>query len=282
MARPLRLELAGGLYHVTSRGDRGEDIYRDDEDREAWLRVFAGVCERYNWRCHAYCLMPNHYHVVVETSEANLSRGMRQLNGVFTQDFNRRHDVAGHLFQGRFKAILVERDAYLLELARYVVLNPVRAGMARRASDWPWSSYRATAGDAPRLKWLETDWILRQFGRAKGRARERYAEFVTEGLGGRRIWDDLRYQVFLGGDDFVARFAEAVKPGDQSREVTRAQRRPFVPSLAAFEKKHKTHKQAMVAAYLSGAYTLQEVAEHFGVHYATVSRAVKAHELAMT
>ncbi len=282
MTRPLRLELAGGLYHVTSRGDRREDIYRDDEDREAWLRVFAGVCERYNWRCHAYCLMPNHYHVVVETPEANLSRGMRQLNGVFTQDSNRRHDLVGHLFQGRFKAILVERDAYLLELARYVVLNPVRAGLVKRAGDWPWSSYGATAGEAPRPKWLEVDWILRQFGRARGRARERYAAFVAEGVSGRRVWDDLRYQVFLGGDDFVARFAEAVKPGDDLREVPRAQRRPFVLSLAEFERKHETRKQAMVAAYLSGAYTLQEVGDHFGVHYATVSRAVKAHELAMT
>ena len=280
MARPLRLELAGGLYHVTSRGDRREDIYRDDEDREAWLRVFAGVCERYNWRCHAYCLMSNHYHVVVETPEANLSRGMRQLNGVFTQDFNRRHDLVGHLFQGRFKAILVERDAYLLELARYVVLNPVRAGLVKRAADWPWTSYSATAGDAPRPKWLETDWILRRFGRTKGLARERYADFVAEGAGGRRVWDDLRHQVFLGGDKFVARFAKAVKPGDHLREVPRAQRRPFAPSLAAFEKKHKSRKQAMVAAYLSGAYTLQEVGAHFGVHYATVSRAVKAFEIA--
>ena len=115
MARPLRIELAGGLYHVTSRGDRREAIYRDDADRTAWLDLFGEVCERFNWRCHAYCQMTNHYHAVVETPEANLSKGMRQLNCVYTQRFNRRYGMVGHLFQGRFKGILVERDAYLLQ-----------------------------------------------------------------------------------------------------------------------------------------------------------------------
>lgn len=144
MARPLRLELAGGLYHVTSRGDGGENIYLDDTDREAWLDVFAQVCARFNWVCHAWCQMSNHYHLVIETPEANLAEGMRQLNGVYTLRFNRRHGRVGHVFQGRYKAILIERDAYLLELARYVVLNPVRARMVVGPQDWSWSSYAAT------------------------------------------------------------------------------------------------------------------------------------------
>ena len=181
MARPLRIELAGGLYHVTSRGDRREEIYRDDDDRLDWLATLGAVCERFNWRCHAYCEMTNHYHFVVETAAANLSKGMRQLNGVYTQRFNRRHGLTGHLFQGRFKGILVERDAYLLELSRYVVLNPVRAGMVPDASQWAWSSYRATVGLAPTPPWLETDWVLGQFGRKRGPAREGYAAFVAEG-----------------------------------------------------------------------------------------------------
>ena len=143
MARPLRLELAGGLYHVTSRGDRREDIYFDGEDRETWLRIFAAVCARYDWVCHAWCQMTNHYHIVVETRAGNLAAGMRQLNGVYTQSVNRRHGRVGHVFQGRYKAILVERDSYLLELARYVVLNPVRAGLVADLADWPWSSYPA-------------------------------------------------------------------------------------------------------------------------------------------
>jgi REP element-mobilizing transposase RayT len=281
MARPLRIELAGGLYHVTSRGDRREDIYRDDEDRAAWLEVFASVCMRFNWRCHAYCLMGNHYHVVVETPEANLSRGMRQLNGVYTQRFNRRHALVGHLFQGRFMGILVEQDAYLLELARYVVLNPVRAAMVKCAADWPWASYGATMGSAPKPAWLEVDWILGQFARELPRARSRYAAFVEEGVGGRTIWDRLRHQVLLGGDDFVARFSDSASSPEASelREVPRAQRRLLAPSLEQFATQHATRDESMAAAYRSGAYTMQAIADHFGVHYATVSRAVKLSEL---
>ncbi len=128
MARPLRIEYANALYHVTSRGDRRESIYRDDDDRLIWLDVFAQACSRFNWRCHAWCLMDNHYHIVIETAEGNLSQGMRQINGVYTQKHNRRHELTGHVFQGRFKAVLVQKETYLLELARYVVLNPVRAG----------------------------------------------------------------------------------------------------------------------------------------------------------
>ena len=137
MARPLRLELAGGLYHITSRGDGREDIYRTDADRNTWLTVVDQVCQRYNWVCHAWCQMDNHYHLLIETPEANLSKGMRQLNGVYTQSFNRAHGRVGHVFQGRYKAILVERDSYLLELARYIVLNPLRAGMVKKLKPGP-------------------------------------------------------------------------------------------------------------------------------------------------
>ena len=158
MARPLRIELAGGLYHVTSRGDRREAIYLDDRDRRQWLILLGQVCERFNWACHGYCLMSNHYHMVVETIEGNLSQGMRQLNGVYTQYFNRRHRRVGHVYQGRYKAILVEKDRYLLELTRYVVLNPVRAGMVKHAGAWPWSSYRAMTGQATCPSWLQANW----------------------------------------------------------------------------------------------------------------------------
>lgn len=139
--------MPGGLYHVTSRGDRREDIYLHDADREKWLELFGQVCKRYHWKCHAYCLMSNHYHIVVETVEGNLSSGMRQLNGVYTQRFNATHQRVGHVFQGRYKGILVEKDSYLLELSRYVVLNPVRANMVINAGKWRWSSYRDMAGE---------------------------------------------------------------------------------------------------------------------------------------
>ena len=167
----MRLELSGGLYHVTSRGDRREDIFVYDIDREVWLETLAQCCERYNWAIHAWCQMTNHYHLIVETAEGNLSAGMRQLNGVYTQKLNRRHGRVGHVFQGRFKGILVERDGYLLELARYVVLNPVRAGMVKNVRQWKWSSYPAMVGTAPRPGWLHTDWVLGQFGAQRAPAR---------------------------------------------------------------------------------------------------------------
>ncbi len=126
MTRPLRLEFEGALYHITSRGDRREAIYESDADRSGFLSLLGDVCDTYNWVCHAYCLMGNHYHLMVETPEANLSSGMRQLNGVYTQDFNRRHRRSGHVFQGRYKSILVDKESYLLELTRYIVLNPAK------------------------------------------------------------------------------------------------------------------------------------------------------------
>ena len=147
MARPLRLEYSGAIHHVTSRGNAQAPIFLDDEDRASFLAVLAECIARFTWICHAYCLMDNHYHLIIETPDANLSAGMRQLNGVYTQRFNRRHGRVGHIFQGRFKAILVERDSYLLELCRYVVLNPVRARMVRDASQYAWSSHLATMGN---------------------------------------------------------------------------------------------------------------------------------------
>jgi len=137
MARPLRIEYEGALYHITTRGNARAAIFLADEDRNLFLKTLSEVPIRYGWICHAYCLMPNHYHLLVETPSPNLSRGMQLLNGIYTQEFNRQHKRSGHLFQGRFKAILVEKESHLLELARYIVLNPVRAGMVTSIDDWP-------------------------------------------------------------------------------------------------------------------------------------------------
>jgi len=155
MTRPFRIESSGALYHVTSRGDRREDIYLDDDDRLNWLEVLGIVCGRFNWVVHAYCLMSKHYHLVVETPDGNLSAGMRHLNGLYTQNFNRQHGVVGHLFQGRFKAVLVQKEAHLLELARYVVLNPVRARMVKASENWPWSSYGGMFDERSAPAWLD-------------------------------------------------------------------------------------------------------------------------------
>ena len=173
MSRPLRIEYAGALYHVTSRGDGQKEIYLDDKDRREFLTILGRVCERFNWMVHAYCLMSNHYHILVETPEGNLSQGMRQLNGVYTQSFNKNHKRVGHVYQGRYKAIIVQKDSYLLELSRYVVLNPVRARMVRSVVDWPWSSYRSTCGMTPPYEWQDTDWVLSAFSTRRKTAIER-------------------------------------------------------------------------------------------------------------
>ena len=202
MARPLRLEFSGAVYHVTSRGNARQNIVLDNRDRSLFLSLLAHVVDRYGWLCHAYCLMDNHYHLLIETPKPNLSLGMRQLNGRYTQTYNRRHERVGHLFQGRFTAILVEKEAHLLELCRYVVLNPVGAKLVPHPRQWAWSSYRATAGEMRAPDWLTTGWILGQFGARVGPARERYRSFVAERRGAARPWEQLTGQIYLGTADF--------------------------------------------------------------------------------
>ena len=278
MARPLRLEYAGALYHVTSRGDRREAIYEDDVDRETFLGVLSEVFQDFNWLCHAYCLMSNHYHLLIETPDANLSKGMRQLNGLYTQKFNRSHGKAGHVFQGRYKAILIDKESYLLELARYIVLNPVRAGMVRSAKDWRWSSYRATTGQSRSPGFLTTDWVLSAFSKRKGRAIEYYKAFVAEGKGQPSPWQSLRNQVYLGDEAFVEKMQSLLDDGKELSEIPLSQRRPVPKLLSYYEKRNRTRNGAIIEAYASGGYTLKEIGEHFGLHYTTISGIIRDHK----
>ena len=275
MSRPLRIEFPGGLYHVTSRGDRREDIFLDDGDRLQWLALLGHVCDRFDWRCHAYCLMSNHFHLVVETVQASLSAGMRQLNGVYTQSHNRAHGRVGHVFQGRFKAILVQRDSYLLELARYVVLNPVRAGMCAMPQQWPWSSYNATIASSPAPHWLHTSWLLAQFGEEPAPSRHAYVDHVLAGIGLPSVWEGLKNQLYLGDDGFAQQLGHQFRNKHADKEITRVQRGAGVPPLAHFTATATNRQAAMARAYATRCYTLKQIADAFGVHYATVSRAVQ-------
>lgn len=202
MSRPLRLEFAGALYHITSRGNGRKAIYLEESDFALFLELLNDVCEQYNWVIHAYCLMSNHYHLLLETPDGNLSKGMRQLNGVFTQSMNRKHHRVGHLFQGRYKAILVDKDAYLLELCRYIVLNPVRARMVDTPDEWLWSSWHNMIGKNESPSWLATDALLNLFAKKRTEAIAEYIHFVEQGVN-KAIWDDLQHQIFLGDDAFV-------------------------------------------------------------------------------
>lgn len=274
MVRPLRLEYAGAIYHVTSRGDRREPIYENNEDRQRWLEIIAGVCERFNWRAHAYCLMDNHYHLVVETIDGNLSKGMRQLNGVYTQYYNRNHKRSGHVFQGRYKAIHVDKEAYLLELARYVVLNPVRAGMVNQVTDWPWSSYLAMVGVGSRPEWLETDWLLGLFGQQRQRATARYIDYVRAGIGLPSIWNNLQKQIFLGGETFINRHITAIDEKASLDDIPALQKTELAKPISFYKEQYQDNSRAIKEVFLTGAYTLKEIGDHFGKHYSTISRIV--------
>jgi len=277
VARPLRIEFPGALYHVTSRGDRQEPIYEDDEDRRTHLGILGAVVERYGWLCYAYCLMGNHYHLVIETSEGNLSKGMRHLNGVYTQAWNRRHRKVGHLFQGRYKAILIDKDSYWLEVSRYVVVNPVRAGMVKEPDSWPWSSYKATVGAVSAPEWLKVERLLAQFGQNREIVRRRYKEFVEEGTGQQNLWSELKRQIYLGDERFVER-TQARLDVEQANDVNipKAQRRGAAPTLKLIETRYGDRNRAIVAAHETGEYSYQQIGKYFGMHFTTVGRIVRS------
>jgi len=275
MSRPIRIEFSDALYHVTARGDRREDIFDDDQDRLTFLASLEQVITQFNWICYGWCLMDNHYHLLIQTPDSNLSKGMRQLNGVYTQASNRRHQRVGHLFQGRFKAILVDSDAYLLELARYVVLNPVRAGIVKAPADWTWSSYRASMGLEPSPPWLAIDGLLACFAKKRSLAQQRYAQFVTEGIQVDSPWTNLKGQVFLGDEQFVNRMQAHIQSGRDDVQIPLAQRRPKPLPLAEIEKRSPDRDAAIIAAYATGGYSYQQIAEYFGVHFTTVGRIVR-------
>jgi len=272
MARPLRIEFEGAFYHLTSRGDGREDIFLSNDDREMFLGVLSHVVDRFGWVCHAYCLMDNHYHLMIETPQANLSRGMRQLNGLYTQRFNHAHDRVGHVFQGRFKSIVVDQNAYLLELSRYVVLNPVRAGMVDDVADWPWSSYQVTAGEFPVPVFLHVDWLLAQFGKTQSRAQTAYVSFVREGIGS-QPWDMLNGPDVLGDDAFRSRLQEQVM--DDISDIPRRKNLLRHLPLAEIAGTSRAKGEWMREAYRDHGYTMQVIADYAGLHHSTVSRLIK-------
>lgn len=279
MARPIRLEFPGALYHLTSRGNAKGDIFADDADRRIFLRFLGLTVSRFGWRLYAYCLMGNHYHLLAETPQPNVSRGMHRLNGLYTQTFNRRHGRVGHVLQGRFDGRLVERESYLLELSRYIALNPVRAGLVKAAGEWPWSSFRASAGTEPQPHWLTVAPLLSLFHDDPGAAMKQYVDFVARGVGAPSPWDALKGQVFLGSEAFADRLRPALKQHAEHQDKLKTQRFAARPSLqtllpAALAKRERN--AAIAEAHVRHGYTLSEIAAQVGLHYASVSRLVQA------
>ena len=203
MARPLWIEFAGALYHVTSRGDRQEDIYLTDKDRIAFLDILGRVVESHNWLVHAYCLMSNHYHILLETKDANLSKAMQWFGTSYTHKFNLKNRTGGHLFQGRFKSIIVENDAYLFRLSCYIHRNPARAGMVERLADYPWSSYRFYGYKKKVPAWLSTQSILSQLsGKDLHKIYRLKVQQYSEEPN--KVWEDVKHGFIYGSQDFVA------------------------------------------------------------------------------
>ena len=182
MARPPRIAPPGAVLHLTARGNRRQEIFLDDRDRGRFLSMLGVAVSRHGWRCHGYCLMPNHFHLLIETPTGDISAGMQRLDGGYAQSFNRRHRFDGHLFQSRFHSVLLESNWHLLEVSRYIVLNPVRASLCRDPVDWRWSSYRALMALVPIPGFLTVDWLLEQFGADARSARTAFRRFVGEAL----------------------------------------------------------------------------------------------------
>jgi putative transposase len=277
MARPLRITFPGAVYHVTSRGNEKKPIFGDDGDRLFFLDTLNRVRLRYHWLCHAYCLMENHYHLLIETPDGNLSLGMRQLNGVYTQLINRRYLRAGHLFQGRFKAILIQKDTHLLEACRYVVLNPVRAHVVERPHQWKWSSYLGTAGQRSPHPCLTVEWILSQWGTEKTAAQKAYRKFVREGIKDEPFWKGVRGQSILGMDDFVEKLSPQVKAKENIPEISKSQRFLNRPDLATLfidevirDKEKRNH--LIAEAIEEHGYKQKEIADHLKIHFSSISR----------
>lgn len=275
MSRPLRIDVPNAIQHVTARGNARELVFRDETDRRLWLETLGRTAGRFGWLVLAYCQMGNHFHLLVETPQPNLSRGMRQLNGVYAQRFNRRHGRVGHVFQARFHATMIERDEHMLAVSSYLPLNPVRAALCSDPADWRWSSYRATIGlDAPGL--LALDRFLSFFGESRGTARARYRALV-ERHGANALAADLGRSIILGSDAFLETHSQPSAPSNEIPRLHWQPRRPALEQLLA-----SANDGAISTAYRSYGYTMREIAAHLGVHYATVSRRIRRHERAMS
>lgn len=282
MSRPLRLQLAGGIYHVTARGNDRRLIFEDDDDCARFLIVLSSAVARYHVRCHGYCLMGNHYHLLLQTLESNLSAAMRHLNGVYTQRFNRRHQRCGHVLQGRFAAQLVDGEAYLREVCRYIVLNPVRAGLVAHPGEWRWSSFLATAGKTAAPGFLSVDWVRSLSGATtRAEAMRRFVSFVEAGIGvSEPPVDHFRSKPVMG-EGLVERLGERRREATGCIEFPRAQRfasRPPLARIFAGVASKVDRNDRVVLAVRDYGYTMREVAEFLGRHYATISR-VLAHAL---
>ena len=286
MGRPLRIEYPGAFYHVTSRGNEQKDVFKSQRDREKFLEYLESATVRYGTSIHVYCLMSNHYHLLVETPEGNLSQIMRHINGAYTNYFNVKRKRSGHLFQGRYKAILVEADVYATELSRYIHLNPVRVGMVAKPEEYRWSSYQSYIGECKSPVWLKTDFILCYFGKDTKVAGKEYHRFVTDLLE-KEYTSPLARSVaaaILGSSEFIEEIEEKYlldrEPDRNLPELRKVSRRLSLDEIIQAGKSYFDAEQTSDKAiiYLCHKYSgarLKEIGERFGVGESAVSQISK-------
>jgi putative transposase len=277
MSRPIRIQYPGALYHITSRGNGRNKIYLNDKDYQAFLIIFAEVIKKFNWIVYAFCLMPNHYHLLIEIPSANLSQGMRQLNGVYTQKFNYLHNKVGHIFQGRFKSILAEKEGYVCELARYITLNPVRAKIADTPGKWKWSSHNEIIGKFKPTGCVDASKTLRLFHRSVPIAKKEYLDFINARME-KDIRGELKGGVLLGTIEFAKKASAFLKKHGNLDEIPVKERlvhRPALNKLFVDCDSKKKRNMLVYEACNKYAYSLSEVGRHLGLHYTTVSLIAK-------
>jgi len=283
MTRPLRIAYPGAFYHITTRGNEKKDIYKSDRDRKKFLAYLESATERYGARIHVYCLMSNHYHLLMETPDGNLSEIMRHINGAYTNYYNIKRGRSGHLFQGRYRALLVEVDEYAEELSRYIHLNPVKAGIAEKPEDYIWSSYQDYIGTRKSPEWLVQDFILSYFGKKEVTARRGYKAFCEKTLG-QNIQNPLQEVIgstFLGSPAFIdeikSRYLGDLKADRDLPALNKLSSRPNIETIQDAVKKEFLEESEIRQAslYLCHHYSgrkLKELGEYFtigesGVYY---------------
>lgn len=277
MSRPLRIEYPGAFYHVMSRGNAKQTLFLSDSDRISFLHLLAGITRDYCWICHAYCLMNNHYHLIVETPAPNLSKGMRDLNGIYSQEFNRQYHRVGHVMQGRFKSPVIQDDAYFLELSRYVVLNPVRSNLVENPGEWKWSSYLATSGLEAVPDYLHVDLILELLNENIHEARKYYRRFIQQGKGKQASHAQIG-EVVVGQaviSEEVKSILASSRHEKSFRRIERYADRIPLERLFYGNKDRSMRNERILRAYYENGYTMSEIADFLEVQCSTVSRVIK-------
>ena len=272
MARPLRLAVADGIYHVTARGNNRAPIFEDDRDRRTLLAILAHAVGRFDWRCLSFCLMGNHFHLLVRTPMPNLPRGMRCIKGGYAQAFNRRHDRVGHLFAERYKARLVQQDAHLLTVFAYIARNPVAAGICARPEAWPWSAHAALAGETSAPGFLAVDEALAWFAPEANVGRARYRALVVDAP----ELPELPAAAAVGKPEFLREVLPPRSPGPEIPVREWGEGRPPLDELLEADDRNA----AIARAYREHGYTLGAIAGALGCHVSTVSRRLRRHERA--